>query len=244
MGVEATVAVVIRLGGWLVGVEGSSEVGETTVVGGTLTDVTADTRAIEQPIQLEYGIRGSGPLDRVASTGILSFALDNSSRNSHGDQGAYSPGHSNAVAGFDLGAEVLLKITYSGTTYYKFSGTLIDISPKAGQYGRQFVQCQAVDWMDDAARSRVKNVGIQTDKRADELVTLLVENCVDKQPNATAYATGQSTFSTSLDNISDNETSVVAALQDAIISELGYIYVKGDTTQGGTLVMEDRHARP
>ena len=52
MGVTATVAVVARIRGWLIGVEGSSEVGETTVVDGTLTDVTADTRAAVQPISM------------------------------------------------------------------------------------------------------------------------------------------------------------------------------------------------
>jgi|TARA_R110000824_G_scaffold132891_1_gene295457 hypothetical protein len=244
MGVTATVAVVARLGGWLVGIEGSGEVGETTVVGGTLTDVTADTRAAVQPINVEYGISGSGPLDRIAGTGIMTFALDNSAGNSHSQQGAYSPGHANAVTGWDLGAEVLLKITYDGTTYYKFSGTLIDISPEAGQYGHQSVTCKAVDWMDDAVRAKVRNVSIQSDKRADELIGTMVTSAVSKQPNATSYSTGQSTFATAFDNLQDAQTSVYQALADATISELGFLYIIGDTVQGGTLRFEDRHARP
>ena len=244
MGVTATVAVVARIRGWLIGVEGSSEVGETTVVDGTLTDVTADTRAAVQPISVEYGVTGSGPLDRIASTGILTFALDNSAGNSHSQQGAYSPGHANVVAGWDLGAEILLKITYDSVTYFKFSGTLIDINPDAGQYDRQAVICKAVDWMDDAVRAKVRNVSIQSDKRADELIETMVSSAVAKQPNATDYATGQSTFAKSFDNLKDAQTSVYSALADATLSELGYLYIKGDTTQGGTLRFEDRHARP
>ena len=243
-GVEATVDLMARLGGWLVGIVGNSEVGETTTLDGTLTSIVADTRAAVQPIDLEYGITGSGPRDRIASTGILSFALDNSAGNSHDQQGAYSPGHANAVAGWDLGNEVLLKITYSGTTYYKFSGTLISIVPDAGQYGRQSVICQAVDWMDDSARAKIRDVQIQNSKRADELINTLVTTSVTSQPKATSYATGQSTFAKSMDNLSDAQTTVYAALADVVLSELGFLYIKGDTTQGGTLRFEDRHARP
>lgn len=244
MGVTATVAVVVRVGGWRLDTVGYSELGETTRPDGVLTDLTDDTRAMVQPIELEYGIQGAGPLDRIAQTGIMSFALDNSVKNSHGAQGAYSPGHANQLAGFDLGAEVLLKITYDGTTYYKFSGTLVDITPDAGQYKRQAVLCRAVDWMDEASRAKVRNVAIQSDKRADELIDSLVTTSVTNQPNATDYNTGQSTFAKSFDNLKDAETSVMSALQDCVISELGYLYVKGDTTQGGTLTFEDRHARP
>jgi len=244
MGVSATVNVVARIGGWLVGVAGYSEVGTTTTIDGTLTDITGDTRAGVRPIDVEYGINGSGPLDRIASSGIMTFALDNSAGNSHGEQGSYSPGHANVVAGWDLGAEILLKITYDGTTYYKFSGTLISITPDAGRYDRQSVVCTAVDWMDDAARAKVRNVSIQSNKRADELIDTLVTSAVSKQPNATSYSVGQSTFAKAFDNLQDAQTSVYSAIADATISELGYLYIMGDTTQGGTLKFEDRHARP
>ena len=244
MGVSATVNVVVRVGAWRLDTVGYSELGETTRVDGTLTDVTADTRAAGQPIELQYGIQGSSPHARIAQTGIMSWALDNSVKNSHGAQGAYTPGHANQLAGWDLGNEVHLKITYSGTTYWKFSGRLYDITPDAGQYGRQAVLCRAVDWMDEASRAKVRGVAIQTDKRADELIDSLVTTSVTNQPNATDLNTGQSTFAKSFDNLQDAETSVLTALQDCVISELGYLYVKGDTTQGGTLKFEDRHARP
>ena len=191
MGVSATVNVVVRVGAWRLDTVGYSELGETTRVDGTLTDVTADTRAAVQPIELQYGIQGSSPHARIAQTGIMSWALDNSVKNSHGAQGAYTPGHANQLAGWDLGNEVPLKITYSGTTYWKFSGRLYDITPDAGQYGRQAVLCRAVDWMDEASRAKVRGVAIQTDKRADELIDSLVTTSVTNQPNATDLNTGQ-----------------------------------------------------
>ena len=241
-GVTATTTLSARLNGWLLGIAGTSEVG-TMIVGGTLQNISGDTRGF-QDIQLDYGIKGTGPLDRIAGTGTLTFGLNNSASNAAGEAGSYSPGHTNAISGWDLGCEIQLKIAYDGTDYYKFSGTLISIEPDAGQYRRQGVVCQAVDYIDDCARAKVRNVTIQSNKRADQLIDTLVTSSISKQPNATSYAEGQSTFVTSLDNLLDAETTVIQALNDCVVSELGYLYVKGDTTQGGTLTFEDRHARP
>lgn len=241
-GVVATINLYARLKPWLLGIVGSSEVGTTTTVGGTLQDISSDTRSFNN-IEIAYGIGGTGPLDRIAGAGTCTFALNNMSSNSHSQEGAYSPGHTGAISGWDIGVEILVTITYGGTTYYKFSGTLVDIQPDAGKM-RQGVVCTAVDWMDEAARAKIKNIPIQTDKRADELITTIVEDAVKNQPKATSFAEGQSTFATALDNLSDAQTAVLSALQDCVISELGYLYIKGDTTQGGTLTFEDRHARP
>jgi len=241
-GVAATVTLSTRLNGWLVGVVGLSEVG-TMVVGGTLSNITPDTRGF-QPLELEYGIRGSGPTDRVAGAGSLTFALNNSASNSASEAGSYTPGHANAIAGWDLGSEIILKITYDGTDYYKFTGSLISIQPDAGQYKRQAVLCVATDYMDDLARSTIKSVAIESNKRADELIGTIVSDAMKKQPTATSYATGQSTFVTAFDNLKTNEQTCLSAINSVVLSELGYCYVKGDTTQGGVLTFEDRHARP
>jgi hypothetical protein len=241
--IAPTVAVEATLNGWLVGLEGSSELGETTIVEGTLIDITADVDNTSA-INVQYGIRGNGPLDRIATTGTMTFSLNNAPNNSGGVVGYYSPGHANVRVGWDLGLLVKLKLTYDGTTYYKFAGNLVDIEPDAGSHGRRSVMCTAVDWIDESARARVKDVTIQTDKRADELIDTLVTNSVSKQPLATSYDVGQSTFEYAFDNLLDTQTTVLRALADCVISELGYLYVKGDTTQGGTLKFENRHARP
>ena len=241
--IAPTVSLEATLEPWLLGTEGASELGETTYPDGTLIDITSDVTSAA-PIQVDYGIKGNGPLDRIASTGTMTFTLNNAANNSGGVLGYYSPGHTNVRSGWDLGLLVRLKLTYDGTTYYKFAGNLISIVPDAGSHRRRSVMCTAVDWMDEAARAKVRDVTIQTDKRADELIDSLVSNSVSKQPLATSYDTGQSTFEYAFDNLLDTQTSVLRALSDCVISELGYLYVKGDTTQGGTLKFEDRHARP
>ena len=79
-GVAATAAVEVELSG----------------SGAGWTALTNDVRIALQPIEIQYGIQGSGPLDRVASTGTMSFALNNSAANSAGEAGRVSPGHDNA----------------------------------------------------------------------------------------------------------------------------------------------------
>ena len=242
--ITATPEIYTRYGGWLLGVEDSSELGSSTVIGGIVTNITADIILGDSDVELSYGVGGTGPLDRVAQTGTLNFLLDNSSTNTHGAQGAYSPGHTNSLAGWDIGNMIELRITYSGTTYYKFTGTLISVQPAAGQYQSQTVSCQAVDWIDEAAISKVKGVTVQSNKRSDELIKELVDNAVTVPPKSTSYAEGQSTFVTAFDNLLDAQTSVLRALYDCVVSELGYLYIKGDTTSGGVLTFEDRHHRP
>ena len=63
--VSADINLYLRLGAWLIGVVGSSEVGETTGVGGTMRNVTADTNIGYSSIELSYGIMSSGPTDRA-----------------------------------------------------------------------------------------------------------------------------------------------------------------------------------
>ncbi len=286
---------------------------ELTGRGNGWTDVSVD---LAGEIRLHYGIAGTGPSDRVASTGTLSFTLDNSEKNSALKRGYYSPNHANKRGGFALGIGVRLTLiprwasvaiattsvanpsvvttatphglvtgdrvviaghtgstpavngaytvtvlsstTYSipvnvtvggtgGTStkenrYYKFVGTLDSIRPAASIVGERTTRCTAVDWMNHAARQKVTGLTVQTGKRSDELFTLLV-NSLPTPPAAVEVQTGQDTYAYALDNTRDEANVVLTELQRLAMSELGYIYVKGDTVQGGTLVFESRKRR-
>ena len=63
-------------------------------------------------------------------------------------------------------------------------------------------------------------------------------------PAAQSLNVCQSTFAYAVDNLLDEKTTLLGAIADATYSEVGYFYPKGDTTQGGTIKLEDRHARP
>ena len=70
----------------------------------------SDTRA-EDPIILDYGVQGNGPSDRVASTGTLTFTLNNAIDNTGGTVGFYSPLHARHRPGHDLNVPVSSSLT-------------------------------------------------------------------------------------------------------------------------------------
>lgn len=215
---------------------------ELSGVGNGWTDVSADVR-ISSDLKLQYGIAGSGPNDRVAATGQLTFALDNMATNSAGKLGYYSPNNANVRTGFGLGIGVRWSITYSGTTYYKFAGLLSEITPEAGQYGGRSVHCVAVDWMDVAARYIVaQSIGTQVNQRSDQVFTTIV-NSIAQAPYATSTATGVSSFPYALDQKGSANSTALSEFQRVATSELGFIYVKGDTSTGGVLTFEKRTTR-
>ena len=215
------------------------------------TDIASDVVLGANSLKGSYGILGTGPTDRIGRTGSLTFSLDNSINNSGGAQGYYSPGHVNArdtgTIGWNLGLFISITLSYGGTNYIKFIGTLTDVRPDAGEHQRQTAKCTVLDWMDEAARSKLKATPTQSNQRADQLITTILSNSVGRSPIATDYDVGRSTFAYSLDNFSDNKTTVLKALADVVMSEMGYLYIKGTTdaasAKGGELTFENRTAR-
>lgn len=207
------------------------------------TDISSDVDMGAAGFDFDYGITGSGPLDRIAPAGALTWAMKNSAKGSR-PIGYYTVGHVNARSGWEIGIPIRVAQTYGGTTYYKWRGTLVEANPSAGEYGRRIVSCLAVDWMDDASIGFVNDVAIQTNKRVDQLARTLLTAAGGKKPAAIDFETGQSTFAYAFDNARDERTPLIRAFLDGVVSEVGYMYPKGDTTQGGTLKLEDRHFRP
>lgn len=209
---------------------------------GEWTDVSTDVWLADYPLTLRYGLPGSSPVDRVAETGTCTFALNNSARNTAKIAGYYSPGGARCRPGFGYGIGVRVVFTYLGVTYYKFRGVIDAIQPMPGARGGRITVCTVVDWIDEAARYRLRGIPAQVDQRSDEVVsTILAEMPV--QPAATSIDTGIDTFAYSLDTVDDQRSTALSEFQKIAQSELGYIYIKGDSTQGGTLVFENRHHR-
>ncbi len=208
---------------------------------GVWTSVWVDVR-IKDTVPFAYGIQGTDPLERIASTGQLSFMLDNED-NSGGLLGYYSPDHANARSGFDIGILARLSITYSGTTYRKFVGTLVDINPAMGvKLGPRHTACLVVDWMDEAAHGKLARIATQVDKTADQLITTLLA-ATTTQPISTDLDVGRDAFPFALDTARDEGGGLMTELQRVVMSELGYLFVIGDTSNGGVLKFQDRSAR-
>lgn len=208
---------------------------------GAWTSIKADVVS-SRGIQWNYGIQGNGPMDRIAATGQLVFSLDNSTLNSAGSAGYYSPDHASVRSGFGVGIGVRLTGTYAGTAYYKFAGRLESIAPSAFALGDRVSVCTVVDWMDEAAKQKTANIATQTNKRADEIISAVVAN-MTRQPVATSYAAAQLEYPYALDTAEDEATSAMTELAKAVYSDLGYLYIKGDTATGGVLRFDDRRVR-
>lgn len=208
---------------------------------GAWTSIKADVIS-SRGIQWSYGIQGNGPLDRIAQTGQLVFSLDNSTLNSAGSVGYYSPDHASVRSGFAPGIGVRLTGTYAGTAYYKFVGRLEEAAPAPFALGERVTVCTVLDWMDEAAKQKTNNIATQTSKRADEIIAAVVAN-MTRQPVATSYAAAQLEYPYALDTAEDEATSAMTELARAVFSDLGYLYIKGDTSTGGVLRYEDRRVR-
>lgn len=211
---------------------------ELAGVGGGWTDITGDVR-IADGVQWGYGIRGSGPMDRVASTGALTFSLDNSASNSAGLVGYYSPDHANARSGFEVGIQVRVRLTYAATPYTRFIGRVGAIVPMPGTSLERKTVVTAYDWMDEAARFKLTGLATQLSQRSDQLVQTIV-SAMTTQPTSTSLATGLDTYEYALDSSRDETTYALSEFQKIAQSEAGYVFVKGD----GTLTFQSRHTRP
>jgi hypothetical protein len=202
-----------------------------------------DDVLIRQGVRATYGIKRNGPLDRLARTGTMDFRLRNDDGNSGGLEGYYSPDHANVRSGFELGNDTRLKITYSGSTRYKWMGQLASITPEPGQFRGRQTHCRSVDWFDFAAKRKTQLLEVAFDQRADEGIAELLKG-VELTPSASSLATGQDTFPTVFDQARDERTTIMRELNNLVMSELGYLYPKSDELTGGVITFEDRHARP
>lgn len=209
---------------------------------GAWTDVSEDWLQ-RDGVHVSCGIRGSGPLDRVASTGTMKFSLDNSANNSAGLIGYYSPGHHNCRTGFQAGIPVRLHLIYDGRTYRKFYGRIspdgIDVSP--GLLGERKTTIEVVDYMDILGSHEINLLELTENVRIDQAVPLILAN-VDVQPLATDYNTGEDVFTTVGDTVKRRGTAL-GELVKLANSELGYIYITRDATHDEILVVEGRMTR-
>lgn len=201
------------------------------------TDVSRDVRFLDG-FQAKRGFAGATPRDRVAGTGVLSFALDNSEDNSAGALGYYSPGHANCRDGFAKHIGVQVRFTVGETTIVMWTGTLDRVRPTPGIYGERLVRCVAVDYMHQLARKRLSGLALLTDA-ADEDVFETIVAAVPVQPRALQVGTGFDALPYVFDTMRDERATATGELDRLCRSTLARVYTKGD----GTLVYEPRNVR-
>jgi hypothetical protein len=194
-------------------------------------DITSDV-VWDQKINLSWGMSDNNPLTLMASTGNMSFYLNNTTKK-------YSPQASN-FCGLDKGTKIKLTLTY-GSYSRNFVYYVNGITPDSGTFNRRFVSVTCVDYFDQLPRYTIKNPAIQLNKRADQLITIIDGNL----PSAAAakdYDTGVYTFPYGEDTVT-NRTFALSEITKIVSSEFGRFYLTKDRTNGETLVFENCHAR-
>lgn len=197
------------------------------------TDVTQDVLGA-QSLVFERGIRDDKPNNRVASTGALTFAMNNLASNSGGVTGYYSPGHASCRAGFAKGTPVRVK---SGSDVI-FVGRIRSIAPTPGKTSGSLSRVLVTDYLDSAATSLLDSVPILEDVTGDVVFERIVRT-LPQQPNGIITFTGSETYTLALDNTRDESVTLLEEMHRLAVSELGYVYQLND----GRLVYEARASR-
>ena len=208
----------------------------------TIKIATVDRSAdVLADFTLKTGIIGTNPSDLVASTGTLEFYLNNSASNAAAQAGFYSPGHANAWGVFELGATVQWITNYSATDRYQFFGRIVSIEPMADAKGERRTKVIAADYMDEMASRYIDPMALQTNKRSDELFTTLIAT-MENAPSSTSYDTGPDVATTAFYDLQGEKQTVYNIAQRIAQMSFCRIYVKGNATNGETLVLENRSA--
>jgi len=192
--------------------------------GAGYVDVTPD---VVGSIDVRYGISGTGPLDRVASTGTMRLSLDNSEFNSAQLLGYYSPGNVNRRAGFGIGIKCRLTLTFASVPYTRFIGTIDSIRPTPGVGLERRTEVVAVDWLDYAARWRLSGIPIQLNQVSSDIFSTIIAS-MPIAPSSIAIAPGKDTYAYALDNAKSGQATALSEFQRIAQSELGFIYIVGD----------------
>jgi len=210
---------------------------EAKLSGEVWTDISADVIA---PIFASSGIPGNGVTNRVADVGRFTFALKNDYGNSGGLAGYYSPGHANCRTGFEAGLRLRITFTFDGHErpywYGRVAPDGIVVDPDT--YGRRRTSVTAYDWFYQAIMHTLYLPAYTTSKKMNEVMPLIVAN-MPIAPLSTSYAVGQDTFASVFDTVRYN-TTAMAEFQKIAMSELGYVYLKHNSTSDEVLVSEDR----
>lgn len=183
-----------------------------------------------------WGNKGGGVLDRVGQSGTLSFRLDNSEHNSAGQVGLYSPRHPDKRPGWKTGVQIRFTLIDGTEEIVKHRGWLRRIAPVAGDEGRGGVACISKDWLDVAARHKVKGIETLVNVTADEALAALFAQ-IPVPPFATDLDVGSEEYPWTFDDL--RGASYLEAISRVVFSEHGYGYLKAD----GTFRLETRTAR-
>jgi len=205
------------------------------------TDCTSDVALADGAIEVTGGFQSTSLVDLLANPGSISWVFDNSAANSAKKAGYYTPGHTNCRTGFAENLPVRYSELYDSITTYQGVYWLQKPIPSPGVFGEAITRCRAVDWLGLMTGVNLPIILIQTNQRADQLLTTLLA-ATTTQPAGTDFDTGDSTFYKSFDTDFVEKDTVYSILSKIARSEYGRIFLQPSTGGGGVLTFERRGA--
>jgi hypothetical protein len=198
-------------------------------------DISARVRST---IRITHGMTNSKPSNRTPASGSAVFEI--------GNEDEFF-----AVASL-LGKYVSITLTYGGVEKQIFWGYVSNADLTSGFVKPLSVRVTVSDWLHAANNTRVRELEVTTNKRADEAIPIalgifpsyrpLVPSLGDAHPT-TDLDTGYEIFPNMFDG-SKNKAKIFSELDKITKSELGYLYMKfRSLAQGDILRFENRYAR-
>lgn len=193
------------------------------------------------------GNSANGPLDHVAGTGTLEFAVRNDARNTGSTEGWYSPNHASCRTGWGYGIPVRLVSTYQSLALgdsapvdrVLWRGKITTLLPDAGKYGPRQVHVTAQDCIGDLAQNDAIQIAPQLNQSEDALIQAVISAMpAAAQPPAVSLDTGVDTYPYAFDTIGGG-VKALSAITDVAVSAYGWVYCLAN----GTLRYESRHTR-
>lgn len=191
----------------------------------------------ETPITIFQGQRdGSDPRARVADAGVIKFELDNSTNNSGGLLGYYSPDNGNLRdAEFNLGMLVRVGMEKDGDTEWFAQGRITSIDPDPGLLGDKRVLITAGDWIELAANTVMPRIEVQESVTDDQALQTIIDALGSDAPASTDLDVGDYTYEYAFTDVEDERTYVMSVLQSLGQSGQGRIFITGGTSSGEVL---------
>lgn len=189
----------------------------------TWTNIGGD---IESPITVNTGFSETDQLSRLAPGGDMRFDLDNSAS-------AYDPSPS-----FYKGQKIRLRVKFGSFNKVKFFGYIDHIGLDVGTWGAQQAHVVCIDWLSLAAITPIRALAGMTNTTIDLAVAALLAQ-MQIQPEEIDFEIGNIVLPSVFDQITPSST-VYSELQNLVMGEWGYIYMKDG---GQTLKIENSLSR-
>lgn len=173
------------------------------------------------------GIMGNGVLDRIARPGQISFVL-------HDTTGQFDPINSAAI--LTAGTQIRFVLDSEGITRVMWYGKVRNVAPREDDLFRSYAQVTGFCFLDEFNRPLV-TPGITTNKTASQVTDEIIGDLgLTVSATQKQYGTMTRIFPSVFDTVRSKQNAL-GEISKAVLSELGYIAVRGTRTEADNFIL-------